>query len=73
MLRNKTRFFKNSSVLETGVSDFHKMTLTVMRTHFVKQNPKGVYYRDYRKFSNSLFRNDILQAQASIDTKKCSN
>ena len=73
MLRNKTRFFKNSSVLETGVSDFYKMTLTVMRTHFVKQNPKGVYYRDYRKFSNNLFRNDILQAQASIDTKKCSN
>ena len=34
MLTNKPRSFKNSSVLETGLSDFHKMTLTVMRAHF---------------------------------------
>ena len=44
-----------------------------MRAHFVKQNPKGVYYRYYRRFSNNLFRNDTLEGQASIDTKKCSN
>ena len=70
MLTNKPRSFKNSSVLETGLSDFHKMTLTVMRAYFVKQTPKVVYYRDYKKFSNDLFRNDILQAQALIDTKE---
>ena len=69
ILINKPRSFKNSSVLETGLSDFHKMTLTVMRAHFVKQTPKVVYYRDYKKFSNDLFRNDILQVQALTDTK----
>ena len=46
------------------------MTLTVMRAYFVKQTPKVVYYRDYKKFSNDLFRNDILQAQALTDTKE---
>ena len=46
------------------------MTLTVMRTHFVKQTPKVVYYRDYKKFSNELFRNDILQAQTLTETKE---
>ena len=70
MLTNKPRSFKNSSVLETGLSDFHKMTLTVMRAHFVKQTPKVVYYRDYKKFSNELFRNDILQAQTLTETKE---
>ena len=70
MLKNKPRSFKNSNVLDTGLSDFHKMTLTVMRAYFVKQTPKVVYYRDYKKFSNDLFRNDILQAQALIDTKE---
>ena len=70
MLTNKPRSFKNSSVLETGLSDFHKMTLTVTRAHFVKQTPKVVYYRDYKKFSNDLFRNDIPQAQALTNTKE---
>ena len=41
-----------------------------MRAYFVKQTPKVVYYRDYKKFSNDLFRNDILQAQALTDTKE---
>ena len=70
MLTNKPRFFKNSNLLETEQSDFDKMTLTVMRAYFVKQTSKVVYYRDYKKFSNDLFRNDILQAQALTDTKE---
>ena len=70
MLTNKPRSFKNSSVLETGLSGYHKMTLTVMRAHFVKQTPKVVFYRDYKKFSNELFRNDILQAQTLTETKE---
>ena len=70
MLTNKPRFFKNSSLFETGLSDFHKMTLPVMRAYFVKQTPKVVYYRDYKKFSNDYFRNDILQAKALTDTKE---
>ena len=70
MLTNKPRFFNNSSVVETGPSNFLKMTLVVMRACFVKQTPKVVYYRDYKKFSNDLFRNDILQAQALTDTKE---
>ena len=40
-----------------------------MRAHFVKQTPKVVHYRDYKKLSIDLFRNDILQAQALTDTK----
>ena len=70
MLRNKPKIFKNSSVVETGLFNFLKMSLAVMRACFVKQTPKVVYYRDYKKFSNDLFRNDILQAQALTDTKE---
>ena len=70
MLANKPSFFKNSCILETGLSDFHKMTLTIMRAYIVKQTPKVVCYHDYKKFSNDLFRNDILQAQALTDTKE---
>ena len=41
-----------------------------MRAYFLKQTPKIVYYCDYKKISNDLLRNDILQAQALTDTKK---
>ena len=41
-----------------------------MRAHFVKQTLKVVYYRDYKKFSNELFRNDILQAQTLTEIKE---
>ena len=70
MVTNKPRFFKTSSVLETGLSDFHKMILTVMRSYLVKQTQKVVYYLDYKKFSNNLFRNDIFPAQVLTDTKE---
>ena len=57
-------------MLETGLSDFHKMTLTAMRSYFVKQTRKVVYYRDYKKFSYDLFRNDIFPLQVLTDTKE---
>ena len=31
-LTNRVNFFKNSSVIETGISDYHKMTITVLKT-----------------------------------------
>ena len=70
MLTNKPRFFKNSSLLETGLSDFHKIKLRVIRAYFVKQTPKVVYHLGCKKVSNDLFRNDILQVQALSDTKE---
>ena len=42
--------------METGFSDFHKMTLTVMK---VKQKPNIVTYRNYKYFSNMAFMLDV--------------
>ena len=36
ILTNPLKSFQNSSVAETGVSDFYKMTVTVMKTTFEK-------------------------------------
>ena len=36
MLTNKPRSFKYSCVIETGLSDFHRMTVTVMKATFEK-------------------------------------
>ena len=32
--------------IETGLSDFHKMAVTAMKTFFEKLQPRVVYYRD---------------------------
>ena len=56
ILTNSPRNFQNSSVFETGLSDFHKLTITVLKQYFPKLKPKGVNYRDYQNFQNNEFR-----------------
>ena len=65
ILTNSPRSFQNSNVFETGLSDFHKLTTTVLKQYFPKLKPKVVNYRDYRKFHNeelrALLDNEILK------------
>ena len=44
--------FQNSCVIETDLSDFHKMIVTVMKTSYRKIEPMVITYRDYKSFSN---------------------
>ena len=60
ILTNNPNSFQNSGVIETGLSDFHKMTVTVMKTTFEKLKPNIIHYRDYRKFSNDKFRENLI-------------
>ena len=65
ILTNSPRSFQDSCVFETGLSDFHKLTTTVLKQYFPKPKPKIVNYRDYRNFRNDEFRaeldNEILK------------
>ena len=47
MLTNHSRSFQNSLEIDTGLSDFHRMTVTVMKAYFPKLRPKLVNYRDF--------------------------
>ena len=46
-------------VIETGLPDFHKMSLTVMKVFYKKQSPNIVRYRSYRNFNNEIFINEV--------------
>ena len=65
------KYFQNSNIFETGLSDFHELTFTVLKAYFQKQKPKVIIYRSYKKFDNNLFRNDLLKELLSknIQTK----
>ena len=59
ILTNSPRSFQNSGVFETGLSDFHKLTTTVLRRYFPKLKPKVIIYRDYQNFRNDEFRAEL--------------
>ena len=59
ILTNSTCSFKKSSVFELGLSDFHKLTTTVLKQYFPKPKPKIENYRDHRNFRNDEFRAEL--------------
>ena len=65
--------FQNTKTVETGLSDFHKMTVTVLKTAFKKSLPKIITYRDYKKFCAADFGNELYSALYSLDILKISN
>ena len=62
ILTNRPRSFQSSAAIETGLSDHHKMVLTVLKCHFVRLQPTTIHYRDYKYFDPEAFINDIKDA-----------
>ena len=59
LLTNSPHSFQNTTTVTTGLSDFHRMVVTVMKTTFPKAEPKIIYYRDYKKFNLHEFRREL--------------
>ena len=53
--------FQNSCVIETGLSDFHKMIVTVTKTSYRKIEPRVINYQDYKVFYNEGLENHYLK------------
>ena len=61
ILTNSSSSFQNFFAIETGLSDFHKITITVIKTTFQTLKPKLIYYRDYSMFSNDKLEITFVQ------------
>ena len=59
ILTNRPTYFELSTVLDTGFSDFHLLTVTEFKIGFTKCKPCIITYRDYKKFNNNAFRSEI--------------
>ena len=68
ILTNKSNSFINTSTLETGLSDHHKMVTTVLKTHFNKIKSSNVTYRSYKHFDLETFRNELNISLQNCDT-----
>ena len=60
--------FKNTKVVETGLSDHHKMTITVLKKFFPKQKPTIVKYRNYKRFDLTIFCSEL---SVKLNTVHC--
>ena len=67
VLTNTGNCFQKQKVTETGLSNFHKLISTFLRSHFSRLKPKAIYYRNYKKFNEQNFLEDIK------NTKYCFN
>ena len=60
--------FQNTTTMATGLSDFHKMIVTVCKTSFPKSKPKEIFYRNYMKFDIDALQGELKLKLQSIDT-----
>ena len=67
ILTNWSRSFQNFCAIETGLSDFHKLVVTVLKITYKKSKPKIITYRNYKSFNNDGFRNALQQIQCNAD------
>jgi len=58
-ITNKASSFQKTMAINNGLSDFHKMVITVLKTSFKKSQARYISYRDYSKFNNNLFKDDL--------------
>ena len=66
IITNRPKSIQDSEAIETGLSDFHKMSFTVMKVFYNKQNPKIIQYRKYKGFSNETFMHELESVLAGF-------
>ena len=66
-LTNRPRTFQCTTTIETGISDFHKLVVAVLKTFYKKQRPKIIHYRDYKNLENGNFRQDLKKELLKFD------
>ena len=56
VLTNKPRRFHSTCVIETGLSDFNKMTVSVLKMYFCRLPPEAISYRDFEIVQNERLK-----------------
>ena len=62
ILTNHRSSFMKTTMLETGISDHHKMVFPILKHTFAKEPPKTICYRDLKNFDQKAF-NSYLESK----------
>ena len=66
-LTNCWRSFQDTQTVETCISDFHKMCITVLKVQYHKDKHNTVYYRNYKSFDNLIFKDELIRETSKHD------
>ena len=66
-LTNKPLSFQKTHVTKAGLGDYHKLTPTFFKSHFKRLRLKVITYRNYKKFDENVFLNDLQKLEIKLD------
>ena len=67
ILTNKPKYFQHSCTYQTGIFDFYKMTVTVMKVILKKQKPKTIFHRNYNSFDKKSLKEYLKLSLGAYD------
>ena len=68
-ITNRPKIFQHSVTVDTGLLDFHKMTLTVMKAFYKRQKTNIVTCQNYKHFSNEVFMLDVKNSNIQMTSE----
>ena len=68
IVTNQKSLFMKPSAYESGLSDFQKLTTTILRKSITRGNPRNILYNDYKVFDQKKFEHQLRSQLASINT-----
>ena len=66
-LTNRPRLFQITCVFETGLSDYHRLVVTLLKALVPRLKAKRTTYRCYKNFNENEFLSDVRKANFEID------
>ena len=67
ILTNRKERFQDTKIIETGLSDYHKMTITCLRRYVKKNPPIVINYRNYKNFDALYFQENLSKELGDIN------
>ena len=59
VIKNSSSNFQNKTAISTGLLDFHKMVVSVLKHTFHKSAPKELVSRDYKNLDWVIFKKEL--------------
>ena len=61
ILTNRSQSFQTTCAIETGLSDFPRMTVSLLKMQFRKLPPRIFSFRDFSNYHNANFINSLAE------------
>ena len=66
LITNSKFLFMKANSFETGLSDHHHMTYTILKTKFENFKPKKSIYHTFKQYDSDQFKLDIFNSMSTM-------